>query len=226
MQGKYTKSKSKDPDILTPYYKLILIGENEVGKTQILHRLNDENFETKYSPTFGIDFRIKSIFGDKGKLLYDLQILDIAGETDEIHLKIENDFINDANAFLCLFDLSDDFSLDRAIKITEQYKSKINCDPNSKRWYLVGNKKDLDIHGKGVPYFYKAKFDNYFEVSCKTSKKEEFQKIIDAVTYDLNLTKKENDNIENLEDNKSSETFEIDFSKNHGTLFDEECNVF
>ena len=51
---------------MTPYYKLVLLGENGVGKTQLLHRMNDENFDRKYSPTFGLDFLIKSIFGDKG----------------------------------------------------------------------------------------------------------------------------------------------------------------
>ena len=85
MKKRYSKLKSQDQDPSTPYYKLILIGENEVGKTQILHRLNDEKFEEKYSPTFGIDFRIKSIFEEKGKLKNDIQILDIAGESDEIH---------------------------------------------------------------------------------------------------------------------------------------------
>ena len=62
MKKKSSKFKSKDQDPSTPYYKLIIIGENEVGKTQLLHRLNEENFEEKYSPTFGIDFRIKSIY--------------------------------------------------------------------------------------------------------------------------------------------------------------------
>ena len=141
----------------------------------MLHRLNDEKFENRQSPTFGIDFRVKSFYGDKGKLLYILQILDIAGETDQIHLKIETDFLNEADAFICLFDLSDDYSLDRAIAIFEKYKTLVTKDPGSKRWYLIGKKKDIDINGKGIPHYYKIKFDNYFEVSCKTCKKEELK---------------------------------------------------
>ena len=224
MKKRYSKLKSQDQDPSTPYYKLILIGENEVGKTQILHRLNDEKFEEKYSPTFGIDFRIKSIFEEKGKLKNDIQILDIAGESDEIHLKIEDDFINDAHAFLCLFDLSDQLSLDRAIKIMEKYKNKLDPDASPKKWYLIGNKKDLDIKREGVPNYYKARFDNYFEVSAKNSKNDEFQRIIDIIAYDIHKSEKESRSLNPENDKK--EPFEIDFIKSHGDLFDEECIIF
>ena len=225
MKKRLSKYKTKEQDPSTPYYKLIIIGENEVGKTQLLRRFNEENFDEKYSPTFGIDFRIKSIFEDKGKLKNDLQILDIAGQTDEIHLKIENDFINDAHAFLCLFDLSDQSSLDRAIKLMDQYKNKITVDENLKLWYLIGNKKDLDLKRDGVPNYYKAKFKNYFEVSAKTSKNEEFQKILDAIIYDLDLSQNENKYREHQE-SRQIEPSEIDFAKSHGELFDEECKIF
>ena len=224
MKKRYSKLKSQDQDPSTPYYKLILIGENEVGKTQILHRLNDEKFEEKYSPTFGIDFRIKSIFEEKGKLKNDIQILDIAGESDEIHLKIEDDFINDAHAFICLFDLSDQSSLDRAIKIMEKYKNKLDPDASPKKWYLIGNKKDLDIKREGVPNYYKARFDNYFEVSAKNSKNDEFQRIIDIIAYDIHKSEKESRSLNPENDKK--EPFEIDFIKSHGDLFDEECIIF
>ena len=225
MKKKSSKFKIKDQDPSTPYNKLIIIGENEVGKTQLLHRLNEENFEEKYSPTFGIDFRIKSIYEEKGRLKNDLQILDIAGESDEIHKKIENDFINDAHAFLCLFDLSDQSSLDRAINLMEKYKSNINVDENLKLWYLIGNKKDLDLKKDGVPNYYKAKFKNYFEVSAKTSKNEEFQKMLDAIIYDLDLNQNESRN-RYPEETRQIEPPEIDFAKSHGELFDEECIIF
>ena len=226
MNRNYTKLRSQEQDSSTPYYKLILIGENEVGKTQLLHRLNDEKFEEKYSPTFGIDFRIKSIYEEKGKLKNDIQILDIAGESDKIHSVIEDDFINDAHAFLCLFDLSDQTSLDRAIKLMDNYKSKIESEASPKKWYLVGNKKDLDIKREGVPNYYKAKFDNYFEVSAKNSKNEEFQRMIDIIAYDIHKNEKENKYLNFENNSKQKEPFEIDFMKNHQNLFDEECNIF
>lgn len=218
MKTKSSKSKIKEQDQSAPYYKLILIGENEVGKTQLLHRLNNEPFNEKYSPTFGIDFRIKSIYEEKGKLKYDLQIIDIAGQSDAIHLEIEKEFLNDAHAFICLFDLSDQSSLERAIHIMEDYKNKIE-QTKSKRWYLLGNKKDLDLKREGVPNYYKTKFANYFEVSSKDSKNEEFEKIIDTISYDLFLSKNEHNN------EQSGKSEDFDFKKNHENLFDEECKI-
>ena len=183
--------------------------------------MNDENFDEKYSPTFGLDFRIKPIYGDKGKHLGDLQIVDIAGDTDDIHLTIESDFINDANAFLCLFDISNVYSLDRAIRIMESYKNKITSDLSYKKWYLIGNKKDLDTKGNEVPNYYKTKFENYFEISTKTSKDEVFQRMIRDIIHDLNSGEKENKNFNFDTDSKDqNEQFEID------ELFNEECNIF
>ena len=221
MKKKTLRTKTKENEKSTPYYKLVLIGENEVGKTQLLHRMSDENFDEKYSPTFGLDFRIKPILGDKGKHLGDLQIIDIAGKTDDIHEKIESDFINDANAFLCLFDISNVYSLDKAIRIMESYKNKISSDLNTTKWYLVGNKKDLDTKGNEVPNYYKTKFENYFEISTKTSKDEVFQSMIRDITHDLNLVERENKNFNfDTDNNSQNEQFNID------DLFNEECNIF
>ena len=218
---KKLRTKTRESEKSTPYYKLVLIGENEVGKTQLLHRMNDENFDEKYSPTFGLDFRIKPILGDKGKHLGDLQIIDIAGDSDDIHVKIESDFINDANAFLCLFDISNVYSLDRAIRIMESYKNNISSDLNTKKWYLVGNKKDLDKKGNEVPNYYKTKFENYFEISTKTSKDEVFQRMIRDITHDLNLSERENKNFNfDADNNSQNELSEID------DVFNEECNIF
>ena len=56
-----SRKKTRDQDSSVPYYTLIIIGDNKVGKTQLLHRLNGEEFQRDYFPTFGVDFRIKTI---------------------------------------------------------------------------------------------------------------------------------------------------------------------
>ena len=153
--------------------------------------------------------------------LGELQIIDIAGKSDDIHKEIESDFINDANAFLCLFEISNVYSLDRTIRIMEEYKSKINSDLSTKKQYLVGNKKDLDTKGNEVPNYYKTKFENYFEISTKTSKDEVFQRMIRDITHDLNLGERENKNFNFDSDNiNQNEQVKID------DVFNEECNIF
>ena len=221
MKRRGSKLKSSVIEESTPYYKIILIGESAVGKTQFMRRLNGENFEERYSPTYGLDFRVKSNFTEKGKLLNEVQILDIAGDSEDIDEEIKNSFIEDADAFLCLFNLAEQPSLDRVIKKTEEYKRKIGNNLDRKKWYLVGSKKDLDLKREGVPNYLKAKFDSYFEISSKESKNEEFQAIIDKITMELKMSEP-NDN----EDEDSNDDFEVDFMKNHKDLFDEECIIF
>ena len=111
----------------------------------------------------------------------------------------------------------------------DNYKEKMkgeNVDASSKIWFLIGNKKDLDLKREGVPNYYKAKFGNYFEVSAKTSKDEEFQRIIDVIIHDIDLV--ENESRFHLQEQfkSSNKPFEIDFKKNHENIFDEECNIF
>ena len=103
----------------------------------------------------------------------------------------------------------------------ESYKNKITSDLSYKKWYLIGNKKDLDTKGNEVPNYYKTKFENYFEISTKTSKNEVFQRMIRDIIHDLNSGEKENKNFNFDTDSKDqNEQFEID------ELFNEECNIF
>ena len=41
--------------------KLLLLGEENVGKTALYNKLRDGSFTEEYIPTIGIDFQIKNI---------------------------------------------------------------------------------------------------------------------------------------------------------------------
>ena len=43
-------------------YKIVILGDQFVGKTSILNKFKYENSEDKYTPTIGIDFITKYIF--------------------------------------------------------------------------------------------------------------------------------------------------------------------
>ena len=223
-----SKRKTKEQEQTTPYYTLVLIGDNNVGKTQILHRLNGEKFEEKYFPTFGVDFRIKKSLDEKGKHANDIQMIDVAGEKDTIHINIEKDFINIADAFLVVFDLSNEESVIKACDIKKEYSKKIDELPyknSAAKWYLIGNKKDIGESGKRIPSQYKNRFDRYFEISSKTSISSEFENILDSIIKDLNNTVKENKNINNELENENEE-FEEDFLKAHQDIFNDDCEIF
>ena len=220
-----SKKKTKEPESTIPYYTLVIIGENEVGKTQFLHRLNGEEFEEKYFPTFGVDFRIKTLQNEKGNQTNDVQMIDVAGDKDDMHKEILEDIIGTASAFLVVFDLSNEYSVINAVNIKKEFESKIINDDLKRKWYLIGNKKDLEKEGDKVPTQYKEKFDNYFEVSSKTSKASIFDKILNDIILELNLAQKENKHLFN-EPEKDNEPFDIDFLEAHGKVFDEECEIF
>ena len=55
-------------------YKLIMIGDENVGKTSIISRFKSDKYSGKYEPTLGLDFQSKSIIIDNINiklLLYD-----------------------------------------------------------------------------------------------------------------------------------------------------------
>ena len=220
-----SRKKTRDQDSSVPYYTLIIIGNNKVGKTQLLHRLNGEKFQKDYFPTFGVDFRIKTIDNGKGKILYDIQMIDFAGEKDDMHNSIIDEFVNIANIFLVVFDISEEVSVIKAMDIRKEYESKITNHNINPKWYLLGNKKDLDVSDNKIPPQYRDKYDNYFELSCKTSKDEQFEKILKTIIEDLNLSTKENKNL-NKEPEEEKEPFNIDFLEAHGKVFDEDCIIF
>lgn len=55
-----------------------MIGNNGVGKTNMLLRFSDNNFMASHFPTIGIDFKFKTILIGKDKVK--LQIWDTAGQ--------------------------------------------------------------------------------------------------------------------------------------------------
>ncbi|KAG5682197.1 hypothetical protein PVAND_011565 [Polypedilum vanderplanki] len=59
-------------------FKLLLIGDSGVGKTCILFRFSENNFNTTFISTIGIDFKIRTIELDGKKIK--LQIWDTAGQ--------------------------------------------------------------------------------------------------------------------------------------------------
>ncbi|KAL0222043.1 hypothetical protein RCL1_001897 [Eukaryota sp. TZLM3-RCL] len=65
-------------DVLDRAFKLVLIGDSEVGKSSLLRRFCDSDFDERESVTIGIDFRAKTTLVD-GRLVK-LTIYDTAGQ--------------------------------------------------------------------------------------------------------------------------------------------------
>lgn len=42
-------------------YKIVIVGNSSVGKSSLLRRFTDDNFEGSYLATIGVDFKFKYI---------------------------------------------------------------------------------------------------------------------------------------------------------------------
>ena len=70
-----SKGRGDAADML---FKIIIIGDTGVGKTNVLIRFCDNDFRPSYIATIGVDFKIKSIKLGASRLKF--QIWDTAGQ--------------------------------------------------------------------------------------------------------------------------------------------------
>lgn len=98
--------KSKEYDHL---FKFVMVGNSAVGKSSLLLRFADDDFNENYMITIGVDFRFKSLtINDK---IVKLQIWDTAGQ--ERFRTIVNTYYKstfwdnlDSHAVFLIFDLT------------------------------------------------------------------------------------------------------------------------
>lgn len=160
----------------TSFYRLIFVGDSEVGKTQIINLYNNKLFQNEYYPTFNIDFQIKTLnINGKKK---NIHCIDIEGSyaSQVLTEYTGENFIKKIDALILVFDITSRQSfnnIDSYYKILEsKYSSKGLSDKFNKTIkYVVGNKFDLRINrvisdneGRETENKYNAK---YMECSAK-----------------------------------------------------------
>lgn len=160
----------------TSFYRLIFVGDSEVGKTQIINLYNNKLFQNDYYPTFNIDFQIKTLnINGKKK---NIHCIDIEGSyvSQVLTEYTGENFIKKIDALILVFDITSRQSfnnIDSYYKILEsKYSSKGLSDKFNKTIkYVVGNKFDLRINrvisdneGRETENKYNAK---YMECSAK-----------------------------------------------------------
>ena len=124
---------SQDYDYL---FKVLLLGDSDVGKSSLILRYTEETFNSKLVNSIGVDFKMKKKEID-GKVIK-VQIWDTAGH--ERFRSITYSYYRGANAIIIVFDLSDQKSF---ISITEWLKQIEKHAKENVFKFLVGNKMDL-----------------------------------------------------------------------------------
>ena len=87
-------------------FKILTLGESEVGKTSILTKYCDDKFLDTHLATIGVEFKSKTIFTDKYKVT--LNVWDTAGQ--ERFRSITKTFFQNANGVIFVYDITSNVS--------------------------------------------------------------------------------------------------------------------
>ena len=127
------------------FYKIVTIGDSNVGKTCIIKRFVDNTFDNKdFISTVGIDFSTKMVHVDDVKIK--LQIWDTAGQ--ERFRAITTTYYRVANGVIIVYDIT---SRETFEQVTHWLNEILLHEENiSIPKILVGNKLDRDVNERKV----------------------------------------------------------------------------
>ena len=193
--------------------RIIIIGDQSVGKTNIIYRFKSDEFIEEYNCSIGVDFVIKYLNVDQRE--FKLQLWDTSGQAN--YRSLTRAYYKNSACAIIVYDVTDENSFksvkDWIVECQNYTNEKIIL-------ILVGNKKDLENSRKisekdGREFAEQNGIDCFFESSAKTGEniKEIFQHICKIINkriddneidfYDesngIKLLKKDNDN-----DNKNN----------------------
>ena len=185
-------------------FKIILIGDSNVGKTSIMQNYIKKTFEQIYTCTIGVDFLVKDIeiLGQKIRL----NIWDTAGQ--ERYKSVNKSYYWGSDACFLTFDLTSKASFNNLNGWYNDF-----CENSQKsaqdNIVILGNKSDLDVRevsDEDINKFIDDKNLEYFETSAKNGKNinECFEHIAKKL---LKQYKKNNIKEKNIEQTVFHESF-------------------
>lgn len=117
-------------------YKLVFLGDQDVGKTSIITRFMYDTFDTRYQATIGIDFLSKTMYLEDRTVR--LQLWDTAGQ--ERFRSLIPSYIRDSSVAVVTYDVTNRASFMNTSNWIEDVRSERGRDVVI---MLVGNKTDL-----------------------------------------------------------------------------------
>ena len=139
-------------------FKIVLIGDTSVGKTNILSKYLNDEFDPDSKATVGVEFGTKNFNIDNN--IVKVQIWDTAGQ--ERYRSITNAYYKGAKGCILVYDITNKTTFDNIDKWLSELKG--NGDENMSI-ILLGNKSDLESdrevsleEGKEKSKFYNLAF--------------------------------------------------------------------
>jgi small GTP-binding protein len=118
-----------------PLFKIVIAGDENVGKTSLVRQYCEGRFETSRVSTIGVDFQTKVIALPDGEVK--LSIWDMAGQSRfEV---VRSGFYRGAHAIALVYDLSEPGTLEHLQRWYEETRANCTCQ----KYLVVGNKLDV-----------------------------------------------------------------------------------
>jgi small GTP-binding protein len=118
-----------------PLYKVVIAGDENVGKTSLVRQYCEGRFETSRVSTIGVDFQTKVITLPEGAVK--LSIWDMAGQ--ERFNIVRSGFYRGTRATALVYDLGVPETLEHLQKWYKETRSNCTC----LKFLVIGNKADL-----------------------------------------------------------------------------------
>ena len=182
-----------DDDNYDLIFKIVLIGDSGVGKTNILSRYLTNDFDPDSKATVGVEFGSKII--KKGEQLIKLQIWDTAGQ--ERYKSITSAYYKGSKGAFVVYDISRKSTFDNVDKWIDELKNNGSEDVLI---MLVGNKSDLKDKREISEEDVQKKAKLYNVAFCETSALEgknieyAFESLVNEITKKVEKEKEKNNN--------------------------------
>lgn len=181
-------------NVTTIDLKITIVGNTSVGKTSIIQKFIDRNFEEKVTATVDATFKTKKIKIDPFTEA-NLRIWDTAGQ--ERYRSLTPNYLRGSNGILVVFDLANKSSFEELDKWMEIIRDVIA--ENKIERILVGNKSDLPEEEKEISNEVATKYADehnmkYYSVSAK-----------EGINIDLLFEQLGTDCIKNLQEQEKEE---------------------
>ena len=119
-------------------YKVLLLGDTNVGKTCFLFKYTDNIFHENHIATIGLDYRVKKIKLKNGKEI-SLQIWDTAGQ--DRFRAITKNYYKGAHGIVLIYDITNNQTFENVSKWVNQIHEEVSLNVVI---FLAGNKIDLE----------------------------------------------------------------------------------
>ena len=214
----YAKTQIKNIEVFE--YKIILVGDPGVGKTSILTKFVTNEFQSVYSSTIGVEFKLKDIYVNNNCAR--LKIWDTCGQ--EKFRAITRQYFKNSNGVFIVFDLTNKDTIKRLNVWMKDINDNIT---NDFFVFLIGNKvdiKDRDISiSEEAKQFANNQKINYYEVSAKTGSGiyNVFEKMANKLVSKDKMDKSRDSKINPIKLGNKSLNID-DYNKDRGTILSDD----